>query len=55
MRLAHCNQYMQMVVLLAILLNEYKVELRNPEEYDGLTVLEKRAKLLRSRTFITMG
>ncbi|GJJ06242.1 hypothetical protein Clacol_000433 [Clathrus columnatus] len=42
------------VALLVVLLKHYKIELKDPEEYAGLDVLQKREKLLRSQTRITL-
>ncbi|GJJ06243.1 hypothetical protein Clacol_000434 [Clathrus columnatus] len=45
----------QAVALLVVLLKHYKIEMKDPEEYTGLDVLQKRARLLRSRTHLNLG
>ncbi|KIJ37005.1 hypothetical protein M422DRAFT_260653 [Sphaerobolus stellatus SS14] len=41
------------VVILAMIISRYKIELANPEQYEGLTSREKRDKLLATKAGIT--
>jgi len=47
------DESFQSVVILSMLVSHYKIELRDPDQYEGLTVLEKREKLLQSKPGIT--
>ncbi|KAF8494809.1 cytochrome P450 [Gautieria morchelliformis] len=42
------------VAILTLIVRRYRIELKNPEQYEGLTPLQKRDKLLRCRQVITM-
>ncbi|KAF8494795.1 cytochrome P450 [Gautieria morchelliformis] len=42
------------VAILTLIVRRYRIELKNPEQYEGLTLLQKRDKLLRYRQVITM-
>jgi len=42
------------VAVLTMIVSKYKIELKNPELYDGLTHIEKREKLLASRPGLTL-